>query len=126
MVARPRDVAVAKSLAAEVRAAEGRRRTWRKVTTLLDLFGVYRLTPAVRERIGVALRAAGLVAEPPIEIVERYQTIRLESVDKAVPLERATGQKDDQPSDGAAIRSVTQWVPGHRPYEASLVGAASD
>ena len=71
------DEATAGELAEQVAASTGSRRTWRKVTTLLELFGVYRLTESVRERIAAALDEAGIVAEPPLTEVERYGTVRL-------------------------------------------------
>jgi hypothetical protein len=48
------DAAVAEALAQQVTAsADGV--TWRKLTTLLDLFGAYRLTSEVRNRVAHAL-----------------------------------------------------------------------
>jgi Mg2+ and Co2+ transporter CorA len=120
------DLAVAQDLAAEVREGAGRRRTWRKVTTLLDLFGQYRLTPSVRARMAEALRAAGLDAEPPIEELDRYQTVRLtvsenghpsiEAVEEAITATRA-------PSGG--IFGVEAWAPSSAPRQISLSEASS-
>jgi hypothetical protein len=73
---RPEDARVASELADEVEAAEGSR-TWRKVTTLLDLFGAHRLSPEVRARIGTAIRGAGLEIKPGLEEVERFETVRV-------------------------------------------------
>ena len=61
---------VADGLAEEVRASPASRRTWRKVTTLLSMFGVHRLTEPVRDRIGEALEQAGLMADPPLATVD--------------------------------------------------------
>jgi hypothetical protein len=72
----PDDGRVASRLADEVEAAEGSR-TWRKVTTLLDLFGAHRLSPEVRERIGAAVEGAGLEIKPSLDEVERYETVRV-------------------------------------------------
>ena len=72
----PNDQEVAAALADEVRGSADRR-TWRKVTTLLDKFNTYRLTGAARQRIGAALDDAGLVCDPPLDEVERYGTVRL-------------------------------------------------
>ena len=41
--------------------SESKRRSWRKMTTLLAAFGLYNLTDAARSRIGRALDEAGLV-----------------------------------------------------------------
>ena len=73
---RPEDARVASELADEVEAAEGSR-TWRKVTTLLDLFGAHRLSPEVRARIGAAVEAAGLEIKPGLDEVERFETVRV-------------------------------------------------
>src|SRR5918912_880086 len=70
------DSEVAARLAREVEASVNAT-TWRKVTTLLDLFGAYRLTDDVRARMAAAIAAAGLDAKPPITDVERYETVRL-------------------------------------------------
>src|SRR5437764_15481082 len=70
------DAATAATLAQQV-AASADGITWRKVTTLLDLFGVYRLTTDVRQRIATALVEADLIAKPPISDVQRFETVRL-------------------------------------------------
>src|SRR3954464_14720771 len=70
------DPEVAAALAKQVKAsADGV--TWRKMTTLLDLFGAYRLTTDVRHRIATALEQAGLDAKPQIADAERFETVRL-------------------------------------------------
>src|SRR3954453_22921821 len=70
------DARTATALAEQVQAsADGI--TWRKTTTLLDLFGAYRLTTDVRERIAIALESAGLIAKPPIADVQRFETVRI-------------------------------------------------
>src|SRR5918911_1649874 len=70
------DGEIAARLAGEVESSVNAT-TWRKVTTLLDLFGAYRLTDDVRSRMAAAIAAAGLDAKPPITDVERYETVRL-------------------------------------------------
>jgi Mg2+ and Co2+ transporter CorA len=122
------DLAVAQALASEVREAAGRRRTWRKVTTLLDLFGQYRLTPSVRARMAEALRAAGLEAEPPIEELDRYQTVRLTVDDNGDrPVERT--QEEATPTSGASpsggILGVEEWRPAQAPRQISMARASS-
>src|SRR2546423_9897632 len=73
---RTRDTETAAALAQQV-AASADGVTWRKMTTLLDLFGAYRLTTNVRERIAMALAEAGLDPKPAIGDAERFETIRL-------------------------------------------------
>lgn len=96
----PNDAAAAESLAQEVRAAQraGQRRLWRKVTTLLDLFRVSRLTPEARQRIGEALTTAGLETEPSIFEVSRDKSVRL----------GLTRVEDGQPSDGLSAGTEIQ------------------
>jgi hypothetical protein len=117
---RPNDLEIAERLARDV-AESSSGLTWRKVTTLLDLFGVYRLTQDVRERIGGAICAVGLEAKPPIAEVQRYETVRL-----ALPAEESsngsTGRSRTMsrllPLDDAL--RVTLWRPDSPPEECSL------
>jgi hypothetical protein len=76
---------------------------WRKVTTLLDLFGAYRLTTDVRRRIADALSQANLIPKPPIEEVERFETVRL-----ALDVDQ-DGRPDD-PEDTRS-RSISRLLP---------------
>lgn len=66
-------------IADAVRQAEvlGKRRSWRKVTSLLSNFGLYNLTDGSRARIGDALAAAGLLTEPSMQSVSRSGSVRL-------------------------------------------------
>src|SRR4051812_566844 len=119
------DAQVAAALAEQVKAsADGV--TWRKMTTLLDLFGAYRLTTKVRERIATALSEAGLDPKPLIADAERFETIRL------TVHEEAAGQDDDEHDPRSRSRTmsrllpiddvleVTEWRPGHAPEKKSL------
>ena len=111
MAVSPEYRAKAEQLASEVAAATGSRRTWRKVTTLLAHFGVYRLTPAVRVRIGDALREAGIDAAPPLDVVERYGTVRLSMLGKH-------GDPDvDRDVTASLVHAVstTWWRPAQAP-----------
>src|SRR3954447_22285650 len=110
------DAQTAAALAQQVEAsADGV--TWRKTTTLLDLFGVYRLTTEVRERIAVALEQAGLAAKPSIADVQRFETVRL-----ALDTDR-DGQPDEDERSRTPSRllpvdeviEVTEWRPGQEP-----------
>jgi hypothetical protein len=106
--------AAAAEVAEAVRRAGGR--TWRKVTTLLSMFGVHRLTPAVRERMSRALAAEGVVVSPPLDGVKRYETVRL-SLAVAAPEAEAPA-----PEPAIANSSATSWRPG-RPSEKLASGA---
>jgi hypothetical protein len=101
--------AIAAELAEAVRKANGR--TWRKVTTLLDLFRVYRLTPAVRDRMAVALDRVGLDVSPSLRDVRRYQTVRLTLREVSLP---QTGSEAQYLPRGT-LTKVTTWRRGMRP-----------
>src|SRR3954447_10273850 len=113
------DAETASALAQQV-AASADGVTWRKVTTLLDLFGVYRLTTDVRRRIATALEEADLIAKPPITDVQRFETVRL-----ALDLDR--DGRPDEPDEAARSRTMsrllpiddvieaTEWKPGQSP-----------
>src|SRR2546423_7696664 len=113
------DAATAAALGQQV-AASADGVTWRKVTTLLDLFGVYRLTTDVRRRIATALEAADLIAKPPISDVQRFETVRL-----ALDLDR--DGRADEPDEAVRSRTIsrllpiddvieaTEWRPGRSP-----------
>ena len=81
MSATERDLAVAKSLAEQLEKNQeaGRRRSWRRVTTLVDSFGGSRLTESLRSRMVDALARAGILVEPNLADpnVTRADTVRL-------------------------------------------------
>jgi hypothetical protein len=108
---------IAQQLARDVAASTASRRTWRKVTTLLELFGVYRLTSAVRERIADALDEAGLVTDPSFRDVERYGSVALALRDQARAPVSAAGA-----GSGSDAIHATAWRAGQRPVE---IGAAA-
>jgi CorA-like Mg2+ transporter protein len=121
------DAATAARLAEQVKAsADGV--TWRKTTTLLDLFGAYRLTTEVRERIAAALAQAGLDCKPPITDVQRFETVRL-ALD-----EDRDGQPDEPETHRTRTMSrllpiddvldVTEWRPGQPPERKDLFSLA--
>src|SRR3954453_5957972 len=116
------DAEIAAALAEKVRAsADGV--TWRKMTTLLDLFGAYRLTTNVRQRIAPPLAEAGLDAKPPITHVERFETVRLavhedSDDDEHDPRSRSRTMSRLLPIDD--VVEVTEWRPGHAPEQKSL------
>jgi Mg2+ and Co2+ transporter CorA len=68
--------AVAHRLADEIRAEPGWR-SWRRVTSLLDEFGLFRLTADTRARLGRSLAEVGIDVQPPLATVKRHETIRL-------------------------------------------------
>src|SRR3954454_19166615 len=105
------DAATAAALAQQV-AASADGVTWRKVTTLLDLFGAYRLTTDVRRRIASALEAADLIAKPPISDVQRFETVRL-----ALNLDR--DGRADEPDADARSRTMSRLLPIDEVIEAT-------
>src|SRR3954466_14221774 len=112
---------VAARLAEQVRAsADGI--TWRKTTTLLDLFGAYRLTSDVRARIAKALAEAGLDAKPPVADAQRFETIRLALHENAQsehdPRSRSRTMSRLLPID--EVIEVSEWRPGRAPERTSL------
>ena len=110
--------AAASQLATQVREAEeaGRRRSWRKVTTLLAAFGVGRLTPALRAAVGAALDEAGLTCEPAMEEVSRADTVR---ISRRIPSPRqpigAVAASNDTPLDDAGVVKSSRWFTGAPP-----------
>lgn len=119
------DAQTAAALAQQVRAsADGI--TWRKTTTLLDLFGAYRLTTDVRTRIADALHTAGLIAKPSMAEVQRFETVRL-ALD-----EDHDGRPDENDRSRTASRmlpideviEVTEWRPGRTREHRSLFQSA--
>jgi Mg2+ and Co2+ transporter CorA len=116
------DLAVARELAADVRATDTGM-TWRKVTTLLDRFGAYRLTPEVRQRVSRALSEAELQVKPPMDEVQRFETVRLSvSLDGAEDEGRTRTMSHVVPVD-QAMRLI-EWRPGERGRERTLFEAA--
>ena len=116
------DAEIAAALARKV-AASADGVTWRKTTTLLDLFGAYRLTTSVRERISQALGEAGLVAKPSIADVQRFETVRL-ALD-----EDRDGEPDDSHSRSRTMSrllpiddviEVSEWRSGRQAETKSL------
>ncbi len=97
------DQEIAEEIARAVRLAESesKRRSWRKVTTLLAAFGLYNLTDAARSRIGRALDEAGLVVEPSMAVVQRAGSVRLSS--------RNPIAHDEPDTAGALPRGVSVW-----------------
>lgn len=110
---RDADRTIAAGIASSTRSAP-HGRTWRRVTTLLDDFGVFSLTPDVRERIDGALREADIRVEPTLATANRHDTLRLSLLD------------DDRHSSMTAVPdvgevvTVTLWRPGVTPVPVAL------
>lgn len=101
---------VAAELAMEVRSASGGPRTWRRVASLLQAFGVERLSPEVRERITAALADAQIEVHPPLQSVGPDSIVRL-----SLPDTDAFWLDVAESTAGAARRpaiSGTEWQPG--------------
>ena len=83
--------ALADELSASLAAGgRGAGRLSMRVTTLLDRFGVFRLTPTVRAEMAAALDAAGIEVDPSLEHIERAANIRLSRRERPdVPVEDA-------------------------------------
>lgn len=89
------------------------------MTTMLDHYGVYRLTPLVRERMAASLVEAGLQVDPPIEEVERYGTVRLSFEHDG----GATASTDPVEVVGRAEEMMTAlvWLPDEEPTPVDLM-----
>ena len=116
------DLAIARAVADEVRATETGM-TWRKVTTLLDRFGAGRLTSDVRARIGNALAAAEVQVKPPIDDVQRFETVRLSVGLEGAQDEGRTRTMTHVVPVAEAVR-ISEWRPGERGRERALFEAA--
>ena len=112
------DLAVARRLAEEVRATDSAV-TWRKVTTLLDRFGAYRLTPEVRRRVAAALAQVEVQVKPPLEEVQRFETIRLSIGLEADETQGRTRTMSHVIPVEQALR-MSEWLPGERGSERRL------
>jgi hypothetical protein len=115
------DARTAAALAEQV-AASADGVTWRKTVTLLDLFGAYRLTSEVRERIATALADAGLDTKPAMKDVQRFETIRLalheDAQDGHDPRSRSRTMSRILPIDD--VIEVSEWRPAQPPERKSL------
>jgi hypothetical protein len=120
------DAERAATLAARVaQSADGV--TWRKVTTLLDVFGAYRLTTRVRERMEAALEQAGLEAKPPIRQVQRFETVRLSIRDEEDPHdERGRSRTMSRVLPIDDVVTITEWRPGQAPEPKGLFACMPD
>jgi hypothetical protein len=99
------DLELAQQLFYRVEHANGQ--IWRGVTTILDLFGVRRLTPEVRQRLATALDTVGLESRPTLREAERYESIRLSIPDQVHPLV----ERDPEvaaPEDTGIVH-ITEW-----------------
>jgi hypothetical protein len=121
------DAAIAAALAAQV-AASADGVTWRKTTTLLDLFGAYRLTTDVRERIAAALEGAGLDPKPPIADVQRFETVRLSvhEDDEEAGDHRGRSRTMSRLLPIDDVLEVSEWRPGQPPNRCQLFTLSPD
>jgi hypothetical protein len=124
--AEEQDRKVAEELALEVRSASGGPRTWRRVATLLEAFGVTSLSPDIRERIASALADARIEVHPPLQRVTGDEIVRLSLPDSdALWMDAAS----DARADAARARppiSGTEWHPGGRLVELDLQEPATE
>jgi len=119
------DRAVAERLVEEIRASPGQLQTWRKATTLLDMFGLYGLAPADRERIDAALTDAGLQTEPRMAEVKRHETLRLWLPEEGLEPSGLAPTESHDYSVWEPLRAVqaTEWRRGEEPVAVSLFQA---
>jgi Mg2+ and Co2+ transporter CorA len=101
---------------AERIAGSPQRRTWRRVTTLLDDFDVFALTPDVRERLDGALGKAGVRVDPPLTTASRHDTVRL-------TMAADDGHSGDDLPRVSDLIQATVWRPGERPVAVALEDA---
>jgi hypothetical protein len=94
--------------------------TWRKVTTLLDVFGAYRLTNEVRARMESALAEAGIDAKPPLSEAERFETVRLTLHESNGATEDARSRTVSRVLPVNEALKVTEWRPGAPPQARKL------
>jgi hypothetical protein len=77
------------------------------------------LTADVHRRIAAALEEAGLIAKPPIEAVERFETVRL-------ALDEDRDGRPDEPQEGTRSRTMSRAPPDRRRDRGDRVVAAGD
>ena len=121
MVATERDRAIADALAAQVTAANGSGKTWRKMTSLLDMWGHNRLTPAVKARMADALEQRFEVS-PPLQELSRHNTVRLALRNSAYANGPASFHRSEHTGDSLPpeIVRVTHWRTAQAPVSAAL------
>src|SRR5436305_11463818 len=118
------DRAAAHALAEQVAASDnGLAR--RKGTTLLDMYGAYRLTRPVRERISSALADVGLEVKPSIAQVERFETVRIAVRDEASDGERGRSRTASRMLPIADALRITRWRQGQAPEQEQLFSPAA-
>lgn len=123
------DVAVAESLATQVREAEanGQRRTWRKMSTLVSMFGGKRLTGGLRARMAQSLHAAGLDTEPSLlePSLTRADSVRLLTRNRTFATaphveEFDVADASQVPTDTSVV-SYTRWIAGESPQQTGSI-----
>jgi Mg2+ and Co2+ transporter CorA len=110
---RAADSTTAQELAATITAAP-HRRTWRRVTTLLDDFDLFALTPEVRARLDAALTSAGVRVDPPLSHANRHDTLRLSLLG-----DERRASMSELP-DVSEIVTVTLWRSEQAPVPVAL------
>ena len=81
----------AERLARSIENSGGRRRGWREVRELLELFELNRLSPDARRAMSTAFEQVGLSVEPPLEKVNRRDTVALSLQNGEVARQRPNG-----------------------------------
>jgi Mg2+ and Co2+ transporter CorA len=108
------DRIVAERIAAELADQPGRRRGWREVRVLMGEFEIERLSYEARRRMASALSGAGLVPDPPLESVDRRDTVVLSRIDGLDALDSGGDRTAAQPGSLKDVLKARTADPGQR------------
>jgi Mg2+ and Co2+ transporter CorA len=114
-----RDREAARRVAKDLHQATGLR-TWRRVNSLLGEFGIVELAPGARTRAAAALHDAGIEVDPPLDKVQRGDSVRLSAARAGVATAtRLTPARASSPSPAEVVRASV-WPPRGAPRSARL------
>ena len=114
-----RDREAAARVAKDLEKATGVR-AWRGVNSLVGEFGIAELTPGARARAAAALHDAGIEVDPPLDEVQRGDSVRLSAARAGVATAtRVTRVRPPSPSPREAVQASV-WPPGGPPRTAGL------
>ena len=113
------DREAARRVANDLHRATGLR-TSRRVNSLLSEFGIVELTPGARARAAAALHDAGIEVDPPLDEVQRADSVRLSAARAGVATAtRLTPARPSSPSPDEVVRASV-WPPRGAPRSARL------
>ena len=114
-----RDREAARRVAKALHEATGLR-TWRGVNWLLREFGIAELTPGARARAAAALHDAGIEVDPPLDKVQRADSVRLSASPAGIATTtRLTPARASSPSP-AEVVEASVWPPHGPPRGVGL------